>query len=168
VAGFERDEVSRRRFPALDPEPPPPPWWRRLLAPVCVLAGVAVVVTAVRWVPSVFAGSPGRSAAAARPGHQQAAGPAVRAGGRVVFVTQSGELALADPDGSHLAQASSLGNVGNAVGASPDNHYLSLVNGQVISVHPGPVLASYPAKSRSAATPRSRCRTRSPIMSGSS
>ena len=114
--------------------------------PVCVLAGVAVVVTAVRWLPSVFAGSPGRPAAAGRAGHRQAAGPAVRAGGRVVFVTRSGDLALANPDGSHLARASGLGSVGNALGASPDNHYLSLVNGQVISIHPGPELASYPAK----------------------
>ena len=104
--------------------------------PVCVLAGVAVVVTAVRWLPSVFAGSPGRPAAAGRAGHRQAAGPAVRAGGRVVFVTQSGDLALANPDGSHLARASSLGVVGNALGASPDNRYLSLLNGQVISVQP--------------------------------
>ena len=61
-------------------------------------------------------------------------------------MTQSGDLALANPDGSHLARASSLGAVGNAVGASPDNHYLSLLNGQVISVSPGPELASYPAK----------------------
>lgn len=146
MAGFQRDEVSRRRFPALDPEPPPPPWWRRLLVPVCVLAGVAVVVTAVRWLPSVFAGAPGRPAAAGRAGHRQAAGPAVRAGGRVVFVTQSGELALANPDGSHLARAGSLGVVGNALAASPDDHFLSLLNGQVISVRPGPELASYPAK----------------------
>jgi hypothetical protein len=146
VAGFLRDEVSRRRFPALDPEPPPPPWWRRLLVPVCVLAGVAVIVMAVRWLPSVFAGSPGRPAAGARPGHREPTARKVRAGGRVVFVTPSGELALADPDGSHLARASSLGKVGNALGASPDNHYLALLNGQVISVHPGPVLASYPAK----------------------
>ena len=36
--------------------------------------------------------------------------------------------------------------VGNALGASPDNRYLSLVNGQVISVRRGPVLVSYPAK----------------------
>lgn len=114
--------------------------------PVCVLAGIAVVVTAVRWLPSVFAGSPGGPAAAGRPGHRQAAGPAVRAGGRVVFVTSSGDLALANADGSHLAQASSLGAVGQAVGASPDNHYLSLLNGQVISIRRGPVLASYPAK----------------------
>jgi hypothetical protein len=105
---------------------------------VCVLAGVAVVVTAARWLPSVFAGYPGRPAAAARPGHRQAAAPAVRAGGRVVFVTQSGELALANPDGSHLARASGLGDVGYALGASPGNHYLSLLNGQVISVRPGP------------------------------
>ena len=145
MAGFERDEVSRRRFPALDPEPPPPRWWRRLLVPVCVLAAVAVVVTAVRWLPSVFAGSPGRPAAAGHPGHQQPA-PAVHAGGRVVLVTQSGELALADPDGSHLARAGRLGVVGSALGASLDNRYLSLVNGQVISVRPGPMLASYPAK----------------------
>jgi hypothetical protein len=111
-----------------------------------VLAGVAVVVTAVRWLPSVFTGSPGRPAAAGHAGHRQAAAPAVRAGGRIVFVTSSGELALANPDGSHLARASSLGDVGNAVGASPDDHYLSLLNGQVISVRPGPELASYPAK----------------------
>ena len=114
--------------------------------PVCVLAGVAVVVTAVRWLPSVFAGSPGRPAAAGRAGHRQAAGPAVRAGGRVVFVTPSGDLALANADGSHIARASSLGVVGNALGASPDHRYLSLVNGQVISIRRGPVLASYPAK----------------------
>jgi hypothetical protein len=146
VAGFQRDEVARRRFPALDPEPPPPPWWRRLLVPVCVLAGVAVVVTAVRWLPSVFAGSPAQPAAAGRPGHPRAAGPAVRAGGRVVFVTLSGALALANADGSHLARASGLGDVGAALGVSPDNHYLSLLNGQVISIRRGPVLASYPAK----------------------
>jgi hypothetical protein len=109
--------------------------------PVCVLAGVAVVVTAVRWLPSVFTGSPGQPAAAGRPGHRKPAAPAVRAGGRVVFVTQSGELAVANPDGSHLARAGSLGVVGNALGASPDNRYLSLVNGQVISVRRGPVLA---------------------------
>ena len=114
--------------------------------PVCVLAGIAVVVTAVRWLPSVFAGSPGGPAAAGRPGHRPAAGPAARAGGRVVLVTQSGELALANPDGSHLARATGLGHVGNAVGASPDHHYLALLNGQVISVRPGPELASYPAK----------------------
>ena len=114
--------------------------------PVCVLAGVAVVVTAVRWLPSVFAGSPGRPAAAGRAGHRQAAAPAVRAGGRVVLVTQSGELALANPDGSHLARASGFGVVGDALGVSPDNRYLSLFNGQVISIRRGPVLASYPAK----------------------
>ncbi|HEX3387908.1 MAG TPA: hypothetical protein VHT94_02615, partial [Streptosporangiaceae bacterium] len=146
MAGFQRDGESRRRFPALDPEPPPPPWWRRLLVPVCVLAGIAVVVTAVRWLPPVFAGSPGRPAATGRAGHRHAAGPVVRAGGRVVFVTQSGELALAGPDGNHLARAGSLGSVGNAMGASPDDHYLALLNGQVISVRPGPMLASYPAK----------------------
>ena len=111
-----------------------------------MLAGVAVILTAVRWLPSVFTGSPARPAAAGRAGHRQPAAPAVRAGGRVVLVTPSGELALANPDGSHLARARSLGAVGNAVGASPDDHYLSLLNGQVISVRPGPELASYPAK----------------------
>ena len=111
--------------------------------PVCVLAGVAAVVVAARWLPSVFAGSAGRPAAAGRPGHPRAA---VRAGGRVVLVTRSGELALANPDGTHLASVSRLGNVGSALGASPGNHYLSLLNGQVISIHPGPELASYPAK----------------------
>jgi hypothetical protein len=62
------------------------------------------------------------------------------------LVTRSGELALANPDGSHLVRASSLGNVGDGLGASPDNRYLSLINGQVISIRRGPVLASYPAK----------------------
>lgn len=114
--------------------------------PACVLAGVAVIVTAVRWLPSVFTGSPARPAGAGRAEHRQPAAPEVRAGGRVVLVTPSGELALANPDGSHLARARSLGAVGNAVGAAPDDHYLSLLNGQVISVRPGPELASYPAK----------------------
>jgi hypothetical protein len=143
VAGFQRDEVPRRRFPALDPEPPPPPWWRRLLVPACVLAAVAVVVTAVRLLPSLVAGSPAsRSPAAARPGHR----PAVRAAGRVVLVTGSGSLALANPDGSHLARPGGLGNVGDAVAASPDNRYISLLNGQVISISAGPRLASFPGK----------------------
>jgi hypothetical protein len=146
VAGFQRDEMPRRRFPALDPEPPPPPWWRRLLVPGCVLAGVAVVVTAVRLLPPLIAGSPAsRSPAAAHPGHRPA-GPAVRAAGRVVIVTGSGSLALADPDGSHLALARGLGNVGDAVAASPGNRYISLLNGQVISVSPGPRLASFAGK----------------------
>jgi hypothetical protein len=150
VAGFQRDGVSRRRFPALDPEPPPPPWWRRLLVPVCVLAGVAVVVTAVRWLPSVFAGAPGRPAAA---GHPQAAGPAVRAGGRVVFVTRSGGRPSL-PTGSHLARASSLGDVGDALGPRRTT-YLSLLNGRVISVHPGPRAGQLPGQ-RSAQQPDHR------------
>ena len=145
VAGFQRDEVPRRRFPALDPEPPPPPWWRRLLWPACVLAGAAVAVTAVQVLPSLFAGSPAARSAAARPGHRPA-GPVIRASGRIVVVTASGGLALANPDGSHLARAGGIGNVGDAVAASPDNRYISLLNGQVISVRPGPSLASFPGK----------------------
>ena len=145
VAGFQRDEVPRRRFPALDPEPPPPPWWRRLLWPAGVLAGAAVVVTAVQLLPSLFAGSPASRSAATRPGHRPA-GSVIRASGRVVVVTTSGSLALANPDGSHLARAGGLGNVGDAVAASPDNRYISLLNGQVISVRPGPSLASFPGK----------------------
>ena len=144
VAGFQRDEVPRRRFPALDPEPPPPPWWRRLLWPACVLAGAAVTVMAVQLLPSLFAGSPARPAAA-HPGHRQA-GPLIRASGHIVVVTAAGGLALANPDGSHLARAGGIGNVGDAVAASPDNRYISLLNGQVISVRPGPSLASFPGK----------------------
>ena len=145
VAGFHPDEVPRLRFPALDPEPPPPPWWRRLLWPACVLAGAAVVVTAVQLLPSLFAGSPASRSAAGRPGHG-AAGPVMRASGHVVVVTASGSLALANPDGSHLARAGAIANVGDAVAASPDNRYISLLNGQVISVRPGPSLASFPGK----------------------
>jgi hypothetical protein len=146
VAGFQRDEVPRRRFPALDPEPPPPPWWRRLLVPAGVLAAVAVVVTAVRLLLPLVVGSPAsRSPEAVRLGHHPV-GPAVRAAGRVVLVTGSGSLALANPDGSHLARPGGLGNVGDAVAASPDNRYISLLNGQVISISAGPRLASFPGK----------------------
>jgi hypothetical protein len=113
--------------------------------PVCVLAGAAVVVTAVQLLPSLFVGSPATRSAAPRPGHRPA-GPVIRASGRVVLVTASGSLALANPDGSHLARAGGLGSVGDAVAASPDNRYISLLNGQVISVRPGPSLASFPGK----------------------
>ena len=114
--------------------------------PACVLAGAAVVVTAVRWLPSVFAGSPGRAGRGRARGAPAGGGPSVRAAGRVVFVTESGDLALANPDGSHLARAAVSGDVGDAVAASPDNRYMSLLNGQVISVSPGPALASFPGK----------------------
>ena len=145
VAGSHPDQVPRRRFPALDPEPPPPPWWRRLLWPACVLAGAAVAVTAVRLLPPLFATSPASRSAAAHPG-QRPAGPAIQASGRIVVVTASGGLALANPDGSHLARAGGVGNVGDAVAASPDNRYISLLNGQVIRVKPGRSLASFPGK----------------------
>jgi hypothetical protein len=149
VAAFQRDETPRRRFPALDPEPPPPPWWRRLLWPACALAAAALVVTAVRLVPSFFPGSPtapGHSRGAHHPRRGEGAGPAPPAAGRVVFVTQSGALALANPDGSHLARAGGFGNVGDSVAVSPDNRYISLLNGQVIRISPGPALASFPGK----------------------
>ena len=114
--------------------------------PACVLAAVALVVTAIRLLPPLVAGSPAsRSPGAARPGHHPA-GPAVRATGRVVLVTGSGSLALANPDGSHLARPGGLGNVGDAVAASPGNRYISLLNGQVISISAGPRLASFPGK----------------------
>lgn len=143
VAGFQQGEKPRRRFPALDPEPPPLPWWRRLLGPACVLAGVAVVVTAVRLLPPLLAGSPAsRAPAAGGPGHRPA-GPPVRAAGRVVFITGSGGLALANPDGTHVVPAAGLENVGDAVAASPDGKYIALLNGQMISISPGPALASY-------------------------
>ena len=66
--------------------------------------------------------------------------------GHVVVVTAAGSLALAKPDGSHLARAGGIANVGDAVAASPDNRYISLLNGQVISVRPGPSLANFPGK----------------------
>jgi hypothetical protein len=150
VGGFQRDEVPRRRFPALDPEPPPPPWWRRLLWPACVLGAAAVVVTAIRVLPSFLPGSPGGTGhlggAAHHPRPREPAGLAARSAGRVVFVTQSGALALANPDGSHLARAGGFGNVGDSVAVSPDNRYISLLNGQVIRISPGPALASFPGK----------------------
>ena len=148
VGGFQQDEAPRRRFPALDPEPPPPSWWRRLLWPACVLAAAALVVTAVRLAPSFLPGSraaPGHSRGAHHPRRGEA-GPAARAAGRVVFVTRSGALALANPDGSHLARVAGFGNVGDSVAVSPDNRYISLLNGQVIRISPGPALASFPGK----------------------
>ncbi len=148
VGGFQQDEAPRLRFPALDPEPPPPSWWRRLLWPACVLAAAALVVTAVRLAPSFLPGSraaPGHSRGAHHPRRGEA-GPAARAAGRVVFVTRSGALALANPDGSHLARVAGFGNVGDSVAVSPDNRYISLLNGQVIRISPGPALASFPGK----------------------
>ena len=146
VAGFQQGEEPRRRFPALDPEPPPLPWWRRLIMPACMLAGVAVVVTAVRVVPPLLAGSPASRAPAAGGPGRRPAGPPVRAAGRVVFITGSGSLALANPDGTHVIQAAGLGNVGDAVAASPDGKYIALLNGQMISISSGPALASYPGR----------------------
>ena len=63
------------------------------------------------------------------------------------MVTASGSLALANPDGGHLAQAGAIANVGDAVAAARRTTvYISLLNGQVISVRPGPSLASFPGK----------------------
>src|SRR6202035_4010919 len=83
-----------------------------------------------------------------RPFWPAARGPAGAAGhsaalaslaGRIVVVTAAGGLALSDADGGHVTQA--MANVGSMVTAAPDNRSLSLINGQVVIVKRGPMLA---------------------------
>jgi hypothetical protein len=132
VASFDRVSAERRRFPALDPEPPPPPWWRRLVIPAAVLVLAAAVVAALQLQPW----SATRKPAAA-------AGNSAGLGGRIVFITAAGGLALSDPDGRHVMPV--MANVGQTVAAAPDNRSLSLPNGQLIVVKHGPTLALGPS-----------------------
>ncbi len=142
MAGPPRGTPARRQFPALDPEPPPGPWWHRLLRPAAVLALAGLVLAVIWLVPfSALAGHHGgRSARGA------AAAPPVRAGGHIVAVDPRGVLVTADPDGRRPHRLGGLGVIGTAVAAAPDNRYLALLNGQLISMKPGAVLASYPAR----------------------
>jgi hypothetical protein len=146
VTGTGQDSGQRRRFPALDPEPPPPPWWRRLVIPAALLAVAGAVVAVVQLYP-FSATAPHRAAAHA--GHStrgQPAGPRFQAPGRIVAITPAGALVLANPDGSHLTRVHGLGNVGQNLTLSPGGRYLALFNGQLVSIRPGPALASYPGK----------------------
>ena len=61
-------------------------------------------------------------------------------GGRIVAVTGTGSLALTDPAGSRVTRPGAVQDVGQPVSASPDNHYFSLPDGQLIAVRPGPSL----------------------------
>jgi len=146
VAGFEQDSAERPRFPALDPEPPPPPWWRRLLIPAALLMLAGAVVAVVLLDP--FAATQGHPAGA-RAGHRAQAlpaGPRIHAAGRIVAITPTGALVFADPDGSHLTRVRGLASVGQGLARSPGGRYLALFNGQLLSIKPGPALASYPGK----------------------
>jgi hypothetical protein len=141
VAGIPRD-TPRQGFPALDPEPPPPPWWRRLIRPAAVLVAAALVVAVIRLVPWPGATSrPAAGRAAAGP-----AGPPVRAGGHIVAVSPEGQLVTAAPDGRHVMRFTGFGRVGDSVAAAPDLRYLALLNGQLISIRPGPALVGIPAQ----------------------
>jgi hypothetical protein len=62
-------------------------------------------------------------------------------GGRIVAVDGTGSFVLSSPEGGRVTRPSALRNIGQPVSPSPDNHYLSLPNGQLVAVHQGPALA---------------------------
>ncbi len=112
------------------------------MLPAGVLVLAAAIIAAVEFWP--FSAGPPRPAAqsaAARAAAARARTLAARAGGRIVAVTPASLLSLASPDGTHVTRDNRLGPVGALVSASLDGRYLSLINGQVITVRRGPVLA---------------------------
>jgi WD40 repeat protein len=119
------------RFPALDPEPPPRSWrWRAASAGVTVAAaaGLAAVVLLVLWLTG---GS--RSATGAAPG----------VGGKVLFLSTSGSLGVASPDGSGVRNLAGLGshalNGGAQAIPSLDGSYVVTADGAVFYVAGGTV-----------------------------
>ena len=113
-------------------------------AALLVLAGAVAAVVQLH----PFAGTPAHRAAAraGQPAQAQPAGPRIHAAGRIVASTPAGALVLANPDGSHLTPVRGLGNAGQHLTLSPGGRYLALFNGQLVSIRPGPALASYPGK----------------------
>jgi hypothetical protein len=126
-----------RKFPVLDAEPLRRPRRARVIV-------LAVVAGAVAAGVALWPASSGVSRLAGAAG--QSASLAARAGGRILALTPTGSLVLADPGGTHVTMVRALGVVGQVVTASPDDRYLSLGNGQVAVVRTGPVLAAYPTK----------------------
>lgn len=123
------------RFPLLDTEPPPHYWWRRRLAiSAGVLALAAAVAAAVLLWPSGAGTRPPAAAAARLP-------PALDSG-RIAIRGAQGDLALTDPDGTHVT---TVKGAGPGMSASPDDRYLVTFSGQVFTVGSGPRLVSRPS-----------------------
>lgn len=116
------------RFPALDPEPPPRPWWWRALLPV---AATMVVIAAAAAVVQVLRPAPGVPSSVS---HQRAARPALAAPGLIVVALPSGLIGTARPDGTGLTPEPNLGSYGSGTAAALDNRYLTLGDGQLISI----------------------------------
>ena len=74
--------------------------------------------------------------------------PAALDHGRIVAQEADGDLALADPDGTHVTTLSELGSLGQATTASPDNRYLLAGNGEPISISSGPRLTPHPSQAQ--------------------
>jgi hypothetical protein len=74
--------------------------------------------------------------------------PAALDHGRVVVQVANGDIALADPDGTHVTALSELGSLGQAVIASPDDRYLLADNGEPISISSGPRLTPHPSQAQ--------------------
>lgn len=140
VPAPEQEDGGRARFPVLDPEPPPRPWWWRL----CAGAGVLAVAAAVAALIVFWPFAPGSRPAAAA----SARVPAALDRGRIVVQEANGDLALADPDGTHVTTLSELGTVGQATTASPDDRYLLAAGGEPISISSGPRLTPHPSQAQ--------------------
>jgi hypothetical protein len=124
----------------LDPEPPPGPWWWRL----CAGAGVLAIAAAIAALIVFWPFAPGSHPAAAA----SARVPAALDRGRIVVQEANGDLALANPDGTHMTVLSGLGSLGQAVAASPDDRYLLAANGEPISISNGPRLTPHPSQTQ--------------------
>jgi hypothetical protein len=74
--------------------------------------------------------------------------PAALERGRIVVEEANGDLALADPDGTHVTALSGLGSLGQIVTASPDDRYLLAANGEPVSISSGPRLSPHPSQAQ--------------------
>lgn len=135
MVAANQGEQTRRRFPALDPEPPPRPWWHWALLPSAAVTIAAVTIAAVNLWPSAHRGRPVTGGPAA---------PVITAGGRVVVQLKDGSLEEADPDGRHRQPLTALGRLPGVdlpgfgtVAVSPDNRYLALGDGELITLSGG-------------------------------
>ena len=122
------------RFPALDPEPPPRPWWRRALIPV---AAAVLVIAAAAGTAQALRPSPGAPVSIS---HRPPARPALAAPRRIVVGLPSGITGTASPDGAAVTSLPNLGNYGSDTAAALDNRYLTIGNGQLVSIGSGTAL----------------------------
>jgi hypothetical protein len=111
---------------------------------VLVGVGVLAVAGAVAAAVTSWPFSAGASRAARTGGPPGF--PAALDHGRILALTSSGDLVLTDPAATHVTKLSAIGKVAQGTAASLDSRFLSLGNGQVLSVRRDATLAAYPAK----------------------